>query len=1014
MYRHIPATGSHVKEVIIDSPVDDYELLDFGGGRKLERFGPYVLDRPDPRAEGTQLKSDWAADWKYVGGKSGAGYWQPNQDGLAERWKCNLDGRHVNCQLSEHGRIGVRPKDIACHRWVRERLEGCYDLEDINVLNLFAGGGSTTLAALAAGATVTHVDSSDAMLKLARTNVGERGVEYEHHHIPAFVEGLQRKGIRFNFIMAFPPLTSHAPGGRSWDIEVDLTRLIKLFPQVVSNQCRGIWISADSGSWSASNVCQLLHDALPGRTVQALCLGIATRDGRVLSAGGAAYWFDENDDLYNGESLPPLSAEQIEQYLDVYLDAALSSRRTAAAPARELASFGRTEQDFVLHWVQVLSHTNAEMAYQVAASAAKGLGQMDEAGMEAWIIHAMDMFDRSGLHAGVSVFKEVEAYAQQIRERRSGLSLDKVQGILERFIQGLNGRGLKIEEGDQTYTDTEVIFLPGMVNRFPDREQNFRLYKTMAVHQWAQCWYGTWRMSLHAAAGHFADRDKAVRLFHLLETIRLDACIERDLPGVHRDMQGLRKALDTPALPGTWREAEQQLRRKTATVQDSYDWLLRLYDDQVPVSAPYQGQLQPKQVEQVRAARLAQDKQTFRVGLARILEEESDNDGSSEQEAEQVDTADGKEKFVLHEIPDAEYPDGRYFELTLDGKPIAPPDNVQSTMESILQDLGDIPDDYLVAAGEGAYQAVEKGSNRDAADVWQGTYHEEGAFLYNEWDYERQHYRKDWAVLRELTVHPKYDDFVAQTMEKYGGLVTSLRRVFEALRGDDRVLKKQSYGDDIDIDALVEAYGDTASGMEMSERVFTKKHKLERDIAVMFMVDMSGSTKGWINDAEREALVLLAESLETLGDRYAIYGFSGMTRKRCEVYKVKGFDEAYNDEVRARISGITPQDYTRMGVTIRHLSALLNQVEARTRLLITLSDGKPDDYDTYRGSYGIEDTRKALIEAKRDGIHSFCITIDREANDYLPHMYGAVNYTVIDEVRKLPLKVSDIYRRLTT
>ena len=103
-----------------------------------------------------------------------------------------------------------------------------------------------------------------------------------------------------------------------------------------------------------------------------------------------------------------------------------------------------------------------------------------------------------------------------------------------------------------------------------------------------------------------------------------------------------------------------------------------------------------------------------------------------------------------------------------------------------------------------------------------------------------------------------------------------------------------------------------------------------------------------------------------------------------------------------------------MGVTIRHLTHLLGEIEARTKLLITLSDGKPDDYDGYRGEYGIEDTRQALIEARNTGVHPFCITIDSEARDYLPHMYGAVNYTVIDEVRKLPLKVSDIYRRLTT
>jgi nitric oxide reductase NorD protein len=103
-----------------------------------------------------------------------------------------------------------------------------------------------------------------------------------------------------------------------------------------------------------------------------------------------------------------------------------------------------------------------------------------------------------------------------------------------------------------------------------------------------------------------------------------------------------------------------------------------------------------------------------------------------------------------------------------------------------------------------------------------------------------------------------------------------------------------------------------------------------------------------------------------------------------------------------------------MGVTIRHLAHLLKQQEARTRMLITLSDGKPDDIDHYRGEYGIEDTRKALIEARCAGIHPFCVTIDEHGQDYLPPVYGAVNYAVLDEAAKLPLKVSDVYRRLTT
>jgi nitric oxide reductase NorD protein len=809
--------------------------------------------------------------------------------------------------------------------------------------------------------------------------------------------------------MIFPPRTSRAPGGRSWDIEVDLTRLIKLLPQVVSKNCLGIWISVDSGSWSSTSVCQLLRDALPGRSVQALQLEIATRDGRVLPAGGAACWFDDSDYLHGSDAARAMTAEQLEEHLDAYLDAVLSSRRTATGLAKKLASFELSHQVSILHWVEVISHTNAEMAYQVAAYGSEAMQQLDEAGMEAWIIHAMDVYDQTGLHAGISALKEVESYARQIKERRTGIPLEEVQGVLENFIQGLNGRGLKLEQGGQTYTDTEVLFLPGMANQLTDRERNFQLYKAIAVHQWAQCWYGTWRMSLHKAVSHFAGPEKATRIFHALETVRLEACIQRDLPGIYREMKGLRLELGTPVLPETWHEAVKQLQDKSATVQDSYDWLPKLYDGPVPEPAPYQGELYPKKVEQVRAARLIRDQGMFRLGLVRILDE-IDSDISDEQkDQEQLEPANDEDRFRLNKIPDSEHPDGFTFELTLDGNPVAPPDNIQSVMESIVQDLGEIPDEYLLAAGDGAYRNAPAGEDGDADDVWKGTYHEKGAFIYNEWDFERQHYRKNWAVLRELTVHPQYDEFVQETLQKYGGLVKSLRRVFEALRGEDRVLKKQPYGDDVDIDALVETYADSSIGLEMSERVFTKKYKLERDIAVMFMVDMSGSTKGWINDAEREALVLLAESLETLGDRYAIYGFSGMTRKRCEVYRVKDFHEPYTDEVRARISGITPQDYTRMGVTIRHLSALLNQVEARTKLLITLSDGKPDDYDTYRGTYGIEDTRQALIEAKRDGIHSFCITIDKEANDYLPH-----NYTVIDEVRKLPLKVSDIYRRLTT
>ena len=288
------------------------------------------------------------------------------------------------------------------------------------------------------------------------------------------------------------------------------------------------------------------------------------------------------------------------------------------------------------------------------------------------------------------------------------------------------------------------------------------------------------------------------------------------------------------------------------------------------------------------------------------------------------------------------------------------------------------------------------------------------ALRYDEWDHRRGQYRRDWCVLRERDVRPGDPAFVEAALERYRPQVRQLKRSFEALRGEDKRLRGEPYGDDIDLDALVRGHAELAAGGELGERLFVRRARHERDMVALFMVDMSGSTKGWINDCERHALVLLCEALAALGDRYAIYGFSGLTRKRCEVYRVKRFDEPYDRAVRERIAGIQALDYTRMGAAIRHLSGILAREPARTRLLLTLSDGKPDDFsDGYRGEYGIEDTRQALLEARRSGIHPFCITIDREASAYLPHMYGAVNYTVVADVARLPTKLAELYRRLT-
>lgn len=673
-------------------------------------------------------------------------------------------------------------------------------------------------------------------------------------------------------------------------------------------------------------------------------------------------------------------------------------------------------QQYVFNWVTSIARTQPELAYQFAIRAHTALATLAQQGTEQWLQSALDSYYSSGLYPAMQVIKNLQHFTEQYQLRQKGTTLDEINTVLVNFLHGLNGRQLKIQPHDEYFTDTETLYLPSVIYESDDNQINFTIYKAMAVHQWAQTWYGTWRIDLQNKLLTFKDPQLALNTFHQLETLRLDACIQRDFPGLYRQMQGL-LAISVDDLYSS--DLLQQLRHPAADASLS----LKLVPQCVELehfTAVYQGVLKPERVASVREARRLKEKDLFRLLLAKTADEmerqakTQDPGQRTEDESEQQSAGPRFDKISL---PDADFEQGESYQLELDGARVPLNDEMSSLIDSIIQDNGELPDEYLHAAGPAAYHAwkAEQQQQADPDEVWKGTYHEEGAFLYDEWDCTRRAHRKNWCALREKEIKPAADSqFVADTLYKYKGLSQSLRRTFEAMRDENRVLKKQPDGENLDIDALVNSLADVRSGMELSSRIYTKAHRAERNIAVIFMIDMSGSTKGWINTAQREALILLCEALQSLGDRYAIYGFSGMTRKRCELYRVKSFEDHYNDEVKARIAAIEPQDYTRMGVTIRHLTHLFSEVQARTRLLITISDGKPDDYDSYHGEYGIEDTRMALLEARLQGVHPFCITIDEEARDYLPHMYGHANYVVIDDVRKLPYKVSDIYRKLTS
>ncbi|MCX7891159.1 MAG: hypothetical protein N2544_02160 [Burkholderiales bacterium] len=693
----------------------------------------------------------------------------------------------------------------------------------------------------------------------------------------------------------------------------------------------------------------------------------------------------------------PLSPGELEDRLEELLEACLSSRRTAASLAPGIAELARSEQAFVLHWAGVVARSSAELAYQFAALAPRALALVGERGAQAWLLRAMDVFDRETMYAASAALKDLPRFAQEWASASHAVRLEDAARVLELFLCGLSGRPLAVAADGEPWTDTQTVYLPARVGRFASREANFLALKAMAALAWAQARFGTFSDALGAA---LAARPESMRWAAFLEAVRLTARIGHALPGLARDLARLEAPLDA-ALEAL----VAPLRAPHATVADSLALAARCDPSRPPPAWCYVGPLFPDRVAAARVARLARERDAFRLVLARMRDERVDA-------APSRSAGEGDARFSAA-VSEPDVTGERAFQLYFDGVPVAPPADAANLVQSILQDLGELPPDYLEPAGPGAYRPATgpaAAPERDAA----ASPAEAGVAVHDEWDFARKHYRRGWCVLRSRDVHPGDPGFVRRTLEQYRGELAGLRRAFEALRGDDRVQRRQPYGEAIDLDAAVAGFADRRAGRELPERLFVRRQRTERSIAVMFLVDMSGSTKGWINDAEREALVLLAEALEVLGDRYAIYGFSGMTRKRCELFRVKRFDEPYGPAVRARIAGIAPQDYTRMGVAIRHVSGLLAREEARTRLLVTLSDGKPDDFgDEYRGEYGIEDTRQALVEARRSGIHPFCITIDAEARDYLPHMYGAANYVLVNEVRRLPLAVANVYRRLT-
>ncbi len=292
-----------------------------------------------------------------------------------------------------------------------------------------------------------------------------------------------------------------------------------------------------------------------------------------------------------------------------------------------------------------------------------------------------------------------------------------------------------------------------------------------------------------------------------------------------------------------------------------------------------------------------------------------------------------------------------------------------------------------------------------------------GKFTYPEWDVRTGTYLPDHCVVLDSTAEIRDDNPSVFDDPRAARRIRAVRRQFEALRPGRVMVSGQQDGDDLDMEAAVRAQVDLMARGESTTRIWRQSRPQARDLAVSILLDVSRSTESAVTgraviDIEREALTALAQGLEACGDDFAINAFSSLKRDRVYLTRCKGFDEKMGPVIEDRIASLRPGFYTRVGAAIRHVSVDLAAQARKRRLLLVITDGKPNDLDHYEGRHGIEDTRKAVQEARRAGHAVFGITIDPKGKSWFPRMFGQGGYAVIANPDHLTTALPDIYRHL--
>ena len=575
---------------------------------------------------------------------------------------------------------------------------------------------------------------------------------------------------------------------------------------------------------------------------------------------------------------------------------------------------------------------------------------------------------------------------------------DSRHGGRRRFLQRLAHSGEKVA---QAARDEETLHLPPQIALFPERELNRDLY--------------LWLAALAARATHVTDATHAAHATHtaqegkagtpwLMANQQATLAVLADYPGLQPRYTRLVAAtlaqrIDPARLPPDEARREQALRQalqQPGSVLELPPLTSRKSQDLQPVplwlrpTPPGQAERSASHKQHVAAESGGQEQQ-----------------GSNKrQQAERTDMPENESPFILMFRAESLLSWAEYIKVNRDTDEDPDPDAAHKAEN---MDKLTLARDNKAVASKVRFDLDLPSAAEDDTPVGDG-------IPLPEWDWKRRQMKPDWCRLQTMTARQAPPTALPEHLQV---AARRLRAQFAALAPARRWQKNQSDGEELDLDACVRTHADRRAGHAGGMPAYLARTQQERNLACLLLADLSLSTDAGIADnlrvidAIRDGMMLFAEALGACGDPFALYGFSSLKRGHVRFHELKPFAAPYDAHCRGRIAAIRPGYYTRMGAAIRRATTLLEAQNEQQRLLLILSDGKPTDIDAYEGRYAIEDTRMSLIEARRAGIRPFCLTIDREGADYLPHLFGPGGYLVLRHPEELARRLPLLYSQLT-